>query len=326
MANNRVFYACEAVGIAVEGGDVSSATEVRGLQSVGINTTFNLTQVFEIGMLGLYQNIEGVADVEVTLEKVIDGHPLLWHLASGGASYATNTLIGRSSQKCNVYLGIYPDTSESAGATPETGGVCTVSGAFVSQVSYKIGVDGNGTESVTLVANEKAWSSTYAANMSATGVPLAASGVAQRQHLRMGASASVFPNSIQGISSNVNATGVNGNAVAFQSASVSCSLGREQILELGRKTPYFRFVKFPVEVTTDFEIIAKTGDSVNVGESVADKVDEPIKLMFNQGLTIDLGTKNRLASVNFTGGGAGGDNATISYSYRTYNTFVVTQA
>ena len=48
--------------------------------------------------------------------------------------------------------------------------------------------------------------------------------------------------------------------------------------------------------------------------------------MFNQGLTIDLGTKNRLASVNFTGGGAGGDNATISYSYRTYNTFVVTQA
>ena len=68
MANNRVFYACEAVGIAVEGGDVSSATEVRGLQSVGINTTFNLTQVFEIGMLGLYQNIEGVADVEVTLE------------------------------------------------------------------------------------------------------------------------------------------------------------------------------------------------------------------------------------------------------------------
>ena len=326
MPNNRVFYACEAVGIAVEGGAVDTATEIRGLQSVGINTTFNLTQVFEIGMLGLYQNIEGVADVEVTLEKVIDGHPLIWHLASGGAAYATNTLIGRSSQKCNVYLGIYPDTSESAGETPETGGVCTVSGAFVSQVSYKIGVDGNGTESVTLVANEKAWSSTYAASMSPTGVPLAASGVAQRQHLRMGSSASLFPNSIQGISSNVNTTGANGNAVAFQSASVSCALGREQILELGRKTPYFRFVKFPVEVTTDFEIIAKTGDSVNVGEVVADKVDEPIKLVFNQGLTIDLGTKNRLASVNFTGGGAGGDNATISYSYITYNTFVVTQA
>ena len=326
MANNRVFYACEAVGIAPDGGAASAAVEIRGLQSVGINTTFNLTQVFEIGMLGLYQNIEGVADVEVTLEKVIDGHPSIWHLATGGADYSPNTLIGRSSKKCNVYLGIYADTSESAGSTPETGGVCAISGAFISQVSFKIGVDGNGTESATLVANEKAWSSTYAASMSTSGEPLATGGVAQRQHLLMGAN-SFFPNSIKGIASKLNATGAGGvHAVAFQSASVSCAMGREQILELGRKTPYFRFVKFPVEVTADFEIIAKTGDGVDVGESASALASEEIKLVFDQGLTIDLGTKNKLASVNFTGGGAGGDNATISYSYKTYNTFVVTQS
>ena len=333
MANNRVFYACEAVGIAPDFGGPDAAVEIRGLQSVGINTTFNLTQVFEIGMLGLYQNIEGVADVEVTLEKVIDGHPLIYLLATGGGS--GGTLISRSAVKCLVYMGIYPDTSDTAlGNSSVTGGTCTVSGAFVSQVSYKIGIDGNATESVTLVANEKAWSSTAysvggsfaAGGLTATGVPLAASGVAQRQHLVMGSSASFFPNSIQGISSKANAITATGNAVAFQSASVSCAMGREQILELGRKTPYFRFVKFPVEVTTDFEVIAKTGDSVNVGESVADKVNEEIKLVFSQGLTIDLGTKNKLASVNFTGGGAGGDNATISYSYKTYNDFTVSQS
>lgn len=334
MANNRVFYACEAVGIANDGGASSTAVEIRGLQSVGINTTFNLTQVFEIGMLGLYQNIEGVADVEVTLEKVIDGHPLIWHLASGGPAYSPNTLIGRSSQKCLVYMGIYPDTSETAkAATSEAGGTCSISGAFVSQVSYKIGVDGNGTESVTLVANEKAWSSTaysvggsFPDGLTATGVPLATGGVAQRQHILMGNN-SFFPNSIKGIASKLNATGAGGvHAVAFQSASVSCAMGREQILELGRKTPYFRFVKFPVEVTSDFEIIAKTGDGVDVGETAAVLVNEEIKLMFNQGLTIDLGTKNKLASVNFTGGGAGGDNATISYSYKTYNDFTVSQS
>lgn len=335
MANNRVFYACEAVGIANDGGDSSAAVEIRGLQSVGINTTFNLTQVFEIGMLGLYQNIEGVADVEITLEKVIDGHPLIWHLASGGPAFSPNTLIGRSSQKCSVYMGIYPDTAETAqGETSVTNGTCSISGAFVSQVSYKIGVDGNGTESVTLVANEKAWSSTAysvggtfaGGGLTSTGVPLATGGVAQRQHLVMGSSASFFPNSILGIASKANAVTATGNAVAFQSVSVSCAMGREQILELGRKTPYFRFVKFPVEVTTDFETIAKTGDGVNVGESAAALTNEEIKLVFNQGLTIDLGAKNKLASVNFTGGGAGGDNATISYSYKTYNTFVVTQS
>ncbi len=39
MANRRIFYACQAVGIAADG--TTSYQEVRGLQSVGINTTFN---------------------------------------------------------------------------------------------------------------------------------------------------------------------------------------------------------------------------------------------------------------------------------------------
>ena len=44
----------------------------------------------------------------------------------------------------------------------------------------------------------------------------------------------------------------------------------------------------------------------------------------NDSLTIDLGNKNKLTSVNYTGGEAGGDNATITYSYQTFNKFVVT--
>lgn len=328
MPNKRVFYACEAVGIAADGGAASTATEIRGLQSVGINTTFNLTQVFEIGMLGLYQNVEGVADVEVTLEKVIDGHPLIYLLATGGGS--GGSLISRSTAKANVYLGIFADTVEFASGSPETGGVCEISGAFVSQVSYKVGVDGNATESVTLVANEKKWTSTYSVGgsfntgLSASGTPAATGGVAQRQHLLMGSS--VFPNTIKGISGGANSEADGCFNASLQSASVSVSMGREQILELGRKTPYFRYMKFPVEVSSDFEIIAKTGDGRDVGATAALLVDEEIKLVFNQGTTIDCGTKNKLASVNFTGGGAGGDNATISYSYKGYNSFTVSQS
>ena len=72
MANNRIFYACQAVAIGNDGivdiveqtdGDTyinqNSSTKfnfVKGLQSVGINTTFNLEQAFEIGQISIYEN------------------------------------------------------------------------------------------------------------------------------------------------------------------------------------------------------------------------------------------------------------------------------
>ena len=114
MANRRIFYACQAVGIASEGS--TTFTPIRGLQSVGINTTFNLEQVFEIGMISIYENIENVPDVEVTLEKVLDGYPLIYHLATKDADAAT--LVGRSNAKANLGLAIYDDTSEAASGTP----------------------------------------------------------------------------------------------------------------------------------------------------------------------------------------------------------------
>jgi hypothetical protein len=41
-------------------------------------------------------------------------------------------------------------------------------------------------------------------------------------------------------------------------------------------------------------------------------------------LGIDLGSKNKLTSVNYAGGDTGGGNATVTYSYQTFNKLVVT--
>lgn len=348
MANRRIFYACQAVGIAEDG--YSTYQEVRGLQSVGINTTFNLQQVFEIGMISIYENIEGVADVEVTLEKVLDGFPLLYHLGTQGASSAT--LVGRSAKKAILALSITDDTQEAASGTPSS--TCVVSGCFVSQVSYKVGIDGNATESVTMVANNKVWNTgstgkwTPNFRPSDNGSPSwdadpydeninfsaqrSASGIAQRQHLNM--AKSVFPSQIPGIDSNgknnLNSA-LNCFNTSFQSASASATLGREQILELGRKAPYFRYTKFPVEVSAEFEVLARGGDEIEVTESGSafnnyngnNLKDQTIKLVLNEGTVIDLGTKNKMQSCNYQGGGADGNNATITYSFRTFNDFTV---
>ena len=82
MANNRIFYACQAVALKPMAGLNAQYKVAHGVQSVGITTNFNLEQAFELGQIQIYENIEGLPDVEVTMEKLLDGYPLLYHLAS----------------------------------------------------------------------------------------------------------------------------------------------------------------------------------------------------------------------------------------------------
>ena len=87
--NKRVFWACTAVsfcthGLKVDNGlvDTTGCTVAYGVQSVGITTNFNLEQVFELGQIQIYENVEAVPDIEITMEKVLDGEPLLYDLAT----------------------------------------------------------------------------------------------------------------------------------------------------------------------------------------------------------------------------------------------------
>ena len=52
---NRIFYAGQQLGFAQIGSNTFTAA--HGVQSVGLNTTFNLEEVFELGQISLYENI-----------------------------------------------------------------------------------------------------------------------------------------------------------------------------------------------------------------------------------------------------------------------------
>jgi len=40
----------------------------------------------------------------------------------------------------------------------------------------------------------------------------------------------------------------------IRAINISCSLGKKEIFELGRKRPYWKFVNFPVKITEDIVI------------------------------------------------------------------------
>ena len=69
--NTRIFYPCQQVAFRKPGTAVNTSKEVHGVQSISIATTFNLEQAFELGQLAIYENIEGIPTVDITLNKVL---------------------------------------------------------------------------------------------------------------------------------------------------------------------------------------------------------------------------------------------------------------
>ena len=156
--NQRIFYACQAVAVTPRGTAPTAAYVVHGLQSVGMSSTFTLEQIFEMGQLEIYENVEEVADIEVTLEKVLDGYKLIYDLASQGA--CKTDLAAAAKSRCDCWVAVFDDGLSNATGVPRN--VCMNSGLFISSVSYNYSVDGNATESVTLVGNDRFWNSTTA--------------------------------------------------------------------------------------------------------------------------------------------------------------------
>jgi hypothetical protein len=389
-SNTRVFYATQAVTIGGIGntadpidswqsGDCDQTgahTIVHGLQSIGVDTNFNLEQAFELGQLSLYENIEDIPDISVSMQKFLDGYSLLYHL---GASFddtvsATDstqlaltktTLSGRADTRADIRMIINETSEEAVTSGDEAVAELYCSGMYLSSVSYTIPTDGTCTEDVTFVGNSKKWindPATYDnlllddSALSKTGVheqfgsifgsdePNAPGAhVLRREDVVTTASglnggaggySTVVPSIIEGVATPTeglivdriptNAGLVNTDNVHIVSFSCSTDLGREQINQLGTRTPYNRYVTFPTEVTSTIEMTATAGDNVDAVEDArTNLLNHEICMVLGDSTVIHLGKKNKLASITYGGGDAGGGNATITYNFSNFNDMVV---
>jgi hypothetical protein len=296
MPNNRVFYASKGVSVG--------GTTVHGAQSVGITTNFNLEQAFQLGQLSLYDNISLDPEVEITVSKVLDGEQTIWSLASTTGT----SLIDNANDSTTVVVGIGSDTASSLTSTSAV----TCTGMYISSVSYTFPVDGNLSEEITFIGNAKSLSGSVSAPIETSNQVL------RRQNINI--PGSTVPTEVSG----KNITNI----------TISADLGRETMYKLGSLAPFHRFVNFPLEVTCEFEVSATELDGVAVDIpttacSGLPSNDRSILIKVCDGAStdiyeFDLGTKCKLTSVNYSGGDTGGGNATVTYSYSTYNELDIT--
>lgn len=355
MSNRRIFFATKALGIAPF--NSTKYTTIHGAQSAGINTNFSLENIQELGQLNVYQLVEMIPEIEVTTEKVLDGNTLIFHAATQDGT--DGSLVGRSNAQCMIALPVYGDTQGAASGLPQNETVA--SGMFIQQISYTFSTDAPFREACTFVGNQVVYKSSnfdfQPTGLIGNDVPLAlagSGGVQLRQHIvyypilgagdpnyaketnstldgngQVDAFLTILPPEIGVSSSGTNDRDSAGNYLAhIQSITCSCNLGRDEILELGRKLPYYRPVTWPIQTTTEIAVVALGASNVSATELGLDGqgnnlVNRTIKIRSRDGTWVDMGTTNKLQTISWNGGDTNGGNVTTTYSYLNYNYFNV---
>jgi len=334
--NNRVFYGSQVAQLKPIGFG-GGWYQPLGVQSVGMTSNFDTQQTFQLGALDLYNIAENVPNVEVTINKLLDGTAPLYLMCMGGSNGisgvnctafdSTNTqnkgFGALANNSVDFKLGIYDGINTVSTGVTNDCGFC--SNMYVSRLNYTFPVDGNATEEITLVGNNKTWTSQSMTGYALGATQLKAKKLARRQFVDI--ASSTLPIGSGGMPAGIGET-------RFQNISISANLGRENINQLGAMAPKIRYATFPIEVTSEFEVMATVGDYVDAKDFLADsgcnilyKNLNPLPISISvcgdtsSNLEIFLGSGNQLTSVNYTGGDTGGGNATVTYSFRNYNEF-----
>lgn len=330
MAQTRLYYPCQ--GIFIKPDKASGAYDfIHGVQSASDNADLPTQDVNEIGQITPYEIVEDTPNVTFDIERVIDGCAPVYLMATEGATSAS--LTGRQDFKCVIAGAAYGSSSNYISGTPIR--VCEFSGMQPTSISYSFTVDGPFTETVSFVGNYREWSATakygsIPSNPTTAGTdePCAltncSGGVQFKENLRFdGTYPTLLPAIIPGMSPSGFMPLTDGCPnVPIQSINVSVDLNREVVSRLGCKGAYARLVTFPVDVTTEIEVLSQSGDGVDVTEfgtlvgcEYTNSPEARIRISTDCGLIIDLGSKNKLTGVGHTWGDSSGSNATYTLSY-----------
>lgn len=288
--SNRIFYAVQTV-------DIDGVN--TGFQSVSVNASVDFEQVFELGCLEVYENLEGVPSVEITAERAFPATGSTLYGSYGGATGDASAQVAAAAvARPNVNMEVANDN-----VVPYVSNAFVkATGTYVSSWSCNFPVDGFATESTTLVGNALQWNTGAGRDVGSNCQTACTSGLVIRRQ---------------------DVTGYDGQRL--QNVSYNLDIGREDLFELSSKSPYFRAATFPIEVTSDWEYLAVAGTSgLTFTEDQNTDITACASLDFFGGL-VGAGSKARLTSTNYSGGDAGGGNATMTYSYVTYNELSVSR-
>lgn len=290
---NHIYYAVQNLQVTPEPDPAASCSLSgtgicsQGMISAGFSTSAEYTPVFELGRLAMYDIVDGVTAVEVTVERYLGANgQTLWGTVTG------NSLASAISVRPKVDLVAVDDTQLACPGAPTPVAFLRATGLYITNFSVNYPLDGAATET-----------------MQFTGTHMDASANTFADAIKDGTSLAAYSDDGSQVVTRVDLTG------GYQSVTANVSIGREDLFQFGSVAAFHKAPTFPVESTMTFESLAVGGTAGPAAAGGAASLQSFDRVSISSAF---------LTSSEYTGGSATGGNATITYTYTGYNDFSCT--
>lgn len=319
MANNRIFWACQAVTV--------DGSFLEGVQSVGVSGNTPTNTLDDSGRPQSNFKYETKDKVfEVSISRVLSRTSSLFHSWSGKPIKPGNIGWGGSGnddiESFDITILYGPDTISNIGngSTIAT----TYHKCIITNLSYNLTVDGIMTEDITLESRRTTTTSAGSAGLPSAG-NIDSGNIIKRQDVSF-----TLPDLVEDVIFNNDPLSVNGQSVyGIQNITLEMSITYDRLNDIGVWRGYdntneinkWTYVQTPIGVTCGITAIARKSriPSINMGET-NQEIQATNQITISAGdFTWNLGDKNFLADFSVQGGDTGGGNAEVTFTYVNVN-------
>jgi hypothetical protein len=381
--NDRIFYACQAVMFEASNtesnpttpsGGAGEPTFLTGVSSVGVNTNTPSESLIDVGRFQQRFHYYGQQEIEITIERVIDSASDLFYTSSGAygvSKYGSLHLLApdnlgvqgledsddRILRHYHITLLYGADQYSRLGSNTADGGDANkvfstiYPDCLLTNISYKMSVDGPVTESITLITKSSIYSSST--SLSAYNLPtksaIQSGNTLQRSSFDFTSGSSLLPEEVTTIF-DLSTTLEGQKVLGINSIDINIGIEYNELTDVGqwrgaatqKQQNRWRFINLPIQITAGFTGTARQQYpasmpnrgalfSASDGSEAAivgkydewTKVDRKIRLAaktFPSGLLKyfiwDLGERNYLTDISVSGGDSGGGNVETTMTYQ----------
>jgi hypothetical protein len=344
--NNRIFYACQAVYV--------DGTYLQNVQAVGIDYSADATSISDTGRSQRQRSFYSRPEITISIQREVNTTAVPFYAPTSVTNYANayilkNGNLGTSGWDSSSLLKEY-SIEVAYGSDDLSGNIesTTLKHCLLTEVSYEISVDGKMTENLGFVTRNLIKSGSAAAPI---GTPLSGT-MFKRHHLDVESEDFILPSEVKSVVDVENDDG-DDVARAVQSISINATFDYGEMTDVGKwrgsnqtSTPTeqnkWRYITTPIGITCEITAIVRKSIVQNILITDANFMpisptatpNREIKIVMGPvanptdpsaptSFVIDLGKKNYLTGISFSGGDTGGGNVEATFSYaNTNNDFV----
>ena len=341
--NNRIFYACQAVYV--------DGTYLQNVQAVGIDYSADATGISDTGRTQQQRSLYSKPEITISIQREVNTTAVPFYAPASVTSYENayilkNGNLGVSGWDSSSLLKEYA-IEVAYGSDDLSGNIesTTLKHCLLTEVSYEISVDGRMTENLSFVTRNLVKTGSAAAPIA---TPLTGT-IFKRHHLDVENEDFILPSEVKSVVDITQPNPAGGDDIdvarAVQSISINATFDYGEMADVGKwrgsnqtslptEQNKWRYITTPIGITCEITAIVRKSIEQNIlikdtnfmAISPTATPDREIKIVMGQEsskFVIDLGKKNYLTGISFSGGDTGGGNVEATFSYaNTNNDFV----